>query len=240
MVPGGWATAVLPTTTPRSCVAVGQRPPQRDDPAPVVTYRDDRSGDAEGIGEATQVGDPLRDRAWRVGPLGEPHPEVVGGDDAPALRGRREQSAPQVGPGGVAVHAEQGPSSGFDAVVEQVPVPRTALRVAGRDACGTRPGRARADPQAGPSRSRPPAADASTLRSPADLQTAGVEPGADPHQQDPVTGLQVAHSSGQRERHGGGADVAVRPGSCGALGRGRSPAARQIASVWTCEIWCMK
>ena len=185
---------------PPQLVAMGQRPPQREDPAPVVTDRDDRSGDSHGLGEVTEVGDPLRDRALGVEPLGEPHPEVVGCHHAPTCGRRGDQSPPQVGPRRVAVHAQQGPVDGLHPVVEDVPLPLAPLGIGGADR--PRPRRVQPGEVVGHGMARRP------LRSPADLDDAGVEPGADPHQEDPVARAEGVGLVGEREGHGGRPDVA--------------------------------
>ncbi len=77
---------------------------------------DDRSFEAERVGQRSQIGDPVREAPNPAGALGEAHFELVDGDDPPcgpgavrlrSIRSIRDQAAPQVRPGGVAVNAEQ-------------------------------------------------------------------------------------------------------------------------------------
>ena len=146
------ATAVLVSTTPRSWSRCASAQPREIDATPVVADGDDRSGDAERRGQRAEVGDPLRQRPRRVGALGAAHAQVVGGDDPPAGRRLGQQAAPQVGPGGVAVDAEQRADGVGGAVVQDVPGARTPA-ASGTVTSGTRPGRV----PGGPARRAAPA-----------------------------------------------------------------------------------
>ena len=59
------------------------------------------------VGQPTEVVDPLGQRPRPVQAFRPAHAELVGRDHPPAGRGGGQEPAPQVGPGRVAVHAEQ-------------------------------------------------------------------------------------------------------------------------------------
>ena len=90
-------------------------PAEGDDPTPVVTHADNRPGQGEGVSKVTQVSNSVLEAAKSACPLGEAHIQLVNGNDAPGTasgKGGRggcpgQQGAPQIGPGGVAVHAQQ-------------------------------------------------------------------------------------------------------------------------------------
>ncbi|CPU66624.1 Uncharacterised protein [Mycobacteroides abscessus] len=141
-------------------VGVVDGPAEGDDAAPVVAEGDDRPGETEGVGEGAQVGDAAGERAVLARAGGEPHLELVDGDDAPRRAatpgggdGVGHEPPPQVGPRRVAVHGQHR-ADGRDAVplelrtgVEVVPgrapgvaqhvaVPRVQARQPVRDGAG--------------------------------------------------------------------------------------------------------
>ena len=69
--------------------------------------RDHGAPDLEHLGRSAQVGDSIRETPHPVGAIRVTHADLIDGDDAPIRRSVIEQSAPQVGPRGVAVHREQ-------------------------------------------------------------------------------------------------------------------------------------
>ena len=104
---------------PGQQLGVADRPPRRDDAAPVVAERDDGTGQCECVGEVAEVGDAACERTVLAGALGEAHLELVDSDDTPRgeTGGGRihcggDERPPEVGPGGVAVHAEDGADRG--------------------------------------------------------------------------------------------------------------------------------
>src|SRR6185312_2310974 len=112
-------------------------------------------------GQVAQVRDPVFEPAESPGAFGEPHVQLVDGDHAPRLcgvAGRGQQGAPEVGPGRVAVHAQQG-AGRFDsafgqlrAVVQKVPGVGAAGRIhrgGGGHADAAGPGRVHSRPEGG-------------------------------------------------------------------------------------------
>ena len=82
---------------------------------------DDGAADAQGLGQPVEVFDALGQAPNLTDPLGPAHPELVDGYDPPTGRGVGDESAPQVGPGRVAVNAQHGPDgTGFWSAVEHV------------------------------------------------------------------------------------------------------------------------
>ena len=63
--------------------------------------------DLEHLGRSAQVGDSIRETPHPLRVIRITHADLIDGDDAPICRSVIEQSAPQVGPRGVAVHREQ-------------------------------------------------------------------------------------------------------------------------------------
>ncbi len=128
-VAGGLGHGGVAEDDAEQLLAVRQRPAERDDAAPVVPHGDDGAVDPEGGGQGAEVVDPLADAACLRRSLGEAHSEVVGCDHAPPGRGRGQQAAPQVGPGGVAVDAQHRAVHRLGAVVEEVPGARDPVAV---------------------------------------------------------------------------------------------------------------
>jgi hypothetical protein len=110
-------------------VAVPERPAERDRTTPVVRGDDHRSRHVERMQHPGQVVDPLRQGARRLQPVRPAHAQLVHGHHAPAGGGRGQESAPQVGPGGVAVDADHGADGGLGAVVQQVPGAADAVEI---------------------------------------------------------------------------------------------------------------
>ena len=143
--PAGWCTAVLVEHDAGELVAVRQRPAERDRAAPVVGDGDHGPVDAEGVGEPAEVVDPLG--GPRASPIrsDQPMPSWSTATTRQPAGGVGEKRPPQVGPGGVAVDAQQGPgcirlgplSSTWNARRHAVGVDD----VDGRDQAGSRPGR---------------------------------------------------------------------------------------------------
>ena len=115
---------------PGELLRMGQGPAEADHAAPVVADGDHRPVQPERGGEVAQVVDPVRQAPERAGALGEAHIQLVHGHHAPRMRGvgsGGQQGPPQVRPGRVAVHAQQGAGGSqaaageLGAVVEQVP-----------------------------------------------------------------------------------------------------------------------
>ena len=91
----------------RQLVDVAFRPPQRDGPTPVVRHGDDRAGELQRLCQGVEIIDARCEPSHSAGPLREPHVEVVDGDHPPACWRCCDQSAPQVGPAGISVDAQQ-------------------------------------------------------------------------------------------------------------------------------------
>jgi hypothetical protein len=109
-------------------------PAERNEAAPVVPEGEHGTLEAEGVGQGSQVAHALGERTVHTGALREAHVELVDGDHAPGggpLGGIRcgagDEVAPQVRPGRVAVHTQDGADGlraefgELGAVVEQVP-----------------------------------------------------------------------------------------------------------------------
>ena len=73
-----------------------------------MSDRDHGALDLERLGRSAQVGDSIRETPHPVGAIRVTHADLIDGDDAPIRRSVIEQSAPQIGPRGVAVHCQQG------------------------------------------------------------------------------------------------------------------------------------
>ncbi|MDI2021282.1 hypothetical protein PJL18_01801 [Paenarthrobacter nicotinovorans] len=114
---------------------VRQRPAEADHSTPVVTYCGDRSLEVQGIAQVAKIVDPVLQAAEGAGPLGKPHVQLINSHYPPRM-GRvgsgRQQSPPQIGPGWVAMNAQQranggqSPSDKLGTVVQNVPAPRGA------------------------------------------------------------------------------------------------------------------
>src|SRR5580704_10279006 len=90
-------------------------PAEGDHPAPIVAKCDHRSVESDRIGEVGEIADSAGERSALAGALREAHFELIDGDYPPGLgsgtrrvRCRRDELAPQIRPGGIAVHAEYG------------------------------------------------------------------------------------------------------------------------------------
>ena len=86
--------------------AVGERPTERDWPAPIMSHGHDASSDPERLGQRGCVGNPVSETARRSGAFGEPHVEMVHCDDT-QLGERDENMAPQIRPRWVPVKAQE-------------------------------------------------------------------------------------------------------------------------------------
>ncbi len=136
---GGLVHAGVGQHDPRHLVGVCQGPAEGDRAAPVVGDQDDRAGQPEGGCQGAEVVDPLGERARRVGALRPAHAELVDRDHPPARGCLGEEAPPEVGPGGIPVHAQHDSTRAVGAVVQQVPAVRHAVAVGDPD--GARPGR---------------------------------------------------------------------------------------------------
>ena len=138
-----------------------------------------------------------------------------------------EEPPPQVGPGGVAVHAQQGARAlGAGAVVEDVPGARYAVRVDDVDQPGPAPGRARAS--AGASAGR--RARRARPRSPDDLErTRRSGPSRCPSAAPGRPACSESASLGQGERHGGRARCCRASGSVSGSRSGSMSSASHMA-----------
>ena len=180
----------------------------------------------------------------RADALGVAHAELIRRDHPPARRRGGQQPAPQVAPGRVAVHAQQGadrlaarrlgrvqesstwkvrgtPSA--SAIVDQ-PGPRRVEARAGRPAAAWPAGAVTPVPRTG---------------SPDDLGDRGVQARADAHQQHPVA---LADSSSEMPARVNGIAAGPRlprSGRSAGPGRGRCPGPCEIALVCTVLTWCM-
>ncbi len=184
-------------------VAVALRPSERDRSAPVVRDRDHRSGDIERSCDGVEVVDATGEASQRSRALGEPHVEVVDGNDPDVGRSRARGTR---GTGTTTTGCRE----------------RTAVSGGGRrhrSSCRARAtcaGRRRRRPRrrgaTSPGRDRPTlTVGAAPVRcgSPAQFDDAGVEAGADAHAHDRVAdGERVLHV-GERDRDRSRADVAV-------------------------------
>ena len=207
-------------------VAVGERPAEGDQPAPVVRDGDDRAGEPERGGERRRGRRPAR-RSGRGSVRAAPRsPCRAGRRRPPASPGGAggQEPAPQVGPGGVAVHAQQGADRSRPRRCRaRASGAARPSRVGDVDRAATRPGPAG---QAGEGRAA--GSPVVTRRS----RQRGVQARADAQQQHPVAGLQRVGLLRQGERQRGRADVAAAREGSGHLVRSM-PSASQIARVCT-------
>ena len=95
-----------------------------DRTTPVVGGENDGADDL-GLTEGDQLGDPLA-KPSGASSLGVPHPYLIDGDDPPVVAELAKQVPPCIGPGGVAVDADDGALRAGSGV-EDVKVHRTAI-----------------------------------------------------------------------------------------------------------------
>ena len=215
-------------------VRVVQRPAEADDAAPVVPDGDHGAGQAEVVGQRTEVGDAVGQPVLLAGALGEPHLQLVDGDDPPRpLRAGagRDEPAPEV-------------TTRSGCRARTAGCPRARRRARARCRAGARTDRPSLDDAAtSAGRGRPAArTSAGGVRgcgSPDDLDHGGVQTRADAHAAAP--GRRCAGSR-PAPRASSGARPGRRCPSAGTSsapcpGRGRAP--RGSTRVCTEETWCV-
>ena len=83
-------------------------PAEGDRAAPIVRHGDHRARNAHYVSEGAKICHPFSQSPSDPGALGEAHVELVDSNDAYISRCLTQELPPQIGPGRIAVHAEQG------------------------------------------------------------------------------------------------------------------------------------
>lgn len=101
-------------------------PAHRDSATPIVPGNDDGPFDLQRLDHVAEIANSIGVTPWRRA-LGVAHAQLIDGDHAIAVTQPCEHAAPEDGPGGVAVHADDGAHRRGRTTLEHMPTPRDAI-----------------------------------------------------------------------------------------------------------------